>query len=120
MVERRTFLSLTDEEIRQIVTDIFNAKKVTCIKRSKMYDEISCKIYTEWESTDDDGNTVTELCDDILTLRNPFNYGEGALCVDFPLRRDDYDRLRSFCYAKGIYGIQIEWLINNPYMEKNK
>lgn len=120
MVEKRLFLDLTDEEVRQIVTDIFGAKKVTCIKRSKKWDEITCKIYTEWETTDDNGNTVACLCDDILTLRNPFNYGEEALHVDFPLRREDYDLLKSFCYAKGIYGIQINWLVENPYMEENK
>ena len=39
------FLDLTDEEIKQIVMDIFQPKKITCIKRNKKWDEITCKIY---------------------------------------------------------------------------
>ncbi len=113
--EARKFLDLTDDEIRQIVNDIFNPKKITCIKKSRKWDEITCKIYTEWETTDDDGNKVVYLNDDILTLRNPFDYGEDALHVEFMLRGDDYDKLRSFCFAKGIFGVSIDWLTNNPY-----
>ena len=118
MKERRSFLSLTDAEVREIVTDIFAPKKISCIKRSKKWDEITCKIYTEWESTDDDGNRVVDLCDDELTLRNPFDYEEDAIHVQFQLVRSDYEKLKQFCFAKGIYGASIEWLLNNPYAKE--
>lgn len=115
--ESRKFLDLTDDEIRQVVTDIFSTKKITCIKRSKKWDEITCKIYTEWETTDDDGNTIDELIPDELTLKNPFDYGEKAIYVQFQVKQADYKTLKQFCFAKGIYGKSIEWLINNPYIE---
>ncbi len=57
----RRFVDLTTDEVRQIVTDMFAPKKITNIKKSKRYDEITCTIYTEWETTDDDGNLVKEI-----------------------------------------------------------
>ncbi len=112
----RRFMDLTDEEIRQIVADIFSPKKVTCIKRSKKWDEITCKIYTEWESYDDDGNKITNVIPDEITLMNPFDYGSNAIQADFQLNMEDYDKLKQFCFAKGIYGCSIDWLLNNPYI----
>ncbi len=113
--ESRNFLGLTDDEVRQIVTDIFAPKKITRIKRSKKYDEITCKIYTEWETTDDNGEVVPELIPDELTLMNPFNYGKDAIQVEFQVKNEDYTKLKQFCFAKGIYGASIKWLMNNPY-----
>ena len=101
-MEYREFLSLTDEEVKQIVTDIFVAKKVTNIKRSKKWDEITCKIYTEWETTDDNGKEVVELIPD-------------ELHVQFQLKSSDYIQLKQFCIAKGILP---DWVKNNPYINK--
>lgn len=64
-----------------------------------------------------DGKKVTELIPDELTLMNPFDYGEDAIHVQFQVNRADYDKLKQFCYAKGIYGASIIWLTNNPYMK---
>ena len=114
-MEYREFLSLTDDEVKQIVTDIFSAKKVKNIKRSKKWDEITCKIYTEWETTDDDGKEVVELIPDELTLCDPFKYGEDALQVQFQLNSSDYIQLKQFCIAKGILP---DWVKNNPYIKK--
>ena len=75
-MEYRDFLSLTNDEVKQIATNIFAAKKVTNIKRSKKRDEIACKIYTEWEFSDDDGKKVVELIPDELTMCDPFKYGK--------------------------------------------
>ena len=119
MMKQRKFIDLTDDEIREIVTDIFAPKKITCIKRSKKYDEITCKIYTEWETTDDDGNKIPELIPDELTLMNPFDYGESAIQVQFQVDREDYTKLKQFCFAKGIYGVSIKWQMNNPYLARN-
>lgn len=114
-MEYREFLSLTDEEVKQIVTDIFAAKKVMNIKRSKKWDEITCKIYTEWETTDDDGKEVIELIPDELTMCDPFKYNEEALHVNFQLKSSDYIQLKQFCIAKGILP---DWVKDNPYMKK--
>lgn len=114
-MEYREFLSLTDEEVKQIVIDIFAAKKVTNIKRSKKWDEITCKIYTEWETTDDDGKEVIELIPDELTMCDPFKYNEEALHVNFQLKSSDYIQLKQFCIAKGILP---DWVKDNPYMKE--
>ena len=120
LAEPRKFLDLSEDEIEQIVTDIFSPKKITCIKKSKKWDEITCKIYTEWETTDDDGNEISEIIPDEITLMNPFDYGEDAIQAEFQLNGNDYKKLKQFCFAKGIYGASIEWLLNNPYEEDNK
>lgn len=114
------FLDLTENEIRQIVNDIFSPKKITCIKKSKKYDEITCKIYTEWECHDDDGNLVPEVIPDEITLMNPFDYGEDSIQAPFQVTGQDYKKLKQFCFSKGIYGVSIDWLIDNPYMERGR
>lgn len=114
----RKFTDLTIEEIRFIVNEIFSPKKITNIKVHKRDEEITCTIYTEWETTDDDGKLVTEVIPDDLIFRNPFDYGEDAIWAAFSLTADDYNKLKSFCYAKGIYGLSIKWLIHNPYIEQ--
>ena len=118
MVNKREFLSLTNDEIKQIVTDMFSPKRITNIKKSKKYDEITCTIYTEWESFDDDGNKIVETIPDEIELQNPFDYGENAIWAQFQLTRDDYNKLKQFCFAKGIYGKSIEWMLDNPYIEE--
>ena len=114
----KTIFDLTDEDIRRVVTDMFSCKKVTCIKRSKKWDEISCKIYTEWETTDDDGNEVVEVLADDLELKNPFDYGESAIHVQMGLNSEDYTKWKQMCYARGIRGASIKWIEDNPYTNK--
>ncbi len=116
---QKSFLDLTDDEVRELVQYIFEPKKITCIKRNKKWDEITCKIYTEWNTTEDDGTVIPELIPDELTLKNPFDYGEEALHVDFQLHSTDYFKMKQYCYAKGIYGVSIKWLFDNPFL-KNK
>ena len=107
----REFLSLTDDEIRQIVTDLFSPKKITCIKHLKRFNEITCKIYTEWEG--DPGEDPYLLCDE-LTLREPFSW--TPISVDFSLNAEDVAKYKKFCLAKGI----CPWLKDNPYLEETK
>lgn len=114
----KSFLDLTDEEIRQVVKDIFSPKKITCIKRHKKWDEITCNISMEWTTTDDNGKEVTYVHCDELTLMNPFDHGEDAIQIPFQVTAGDYNILKSFCYAKGVYGVSIKWLTDNPYLKK--
>ncbi len=113
-MEKR-FTDLTDEEVRQIVTDMFSPKKITNIKRSKRRDEITCTIYTEWASYEA-GREVIDTIADEIELRNPFDYGKDAIWAQFNVVDEDYTKLKQFCFAKGIYGAAIKWLLNNPYM----
>ena len=114
----RKFTDLSKDEIKFIVNEIFSPEKITNIKTHKRDDEITCTIYTEWESTDDDGKTVVDLIPDEIELRNPFDYNSYALHAQFSLSVNDFNKLKSFCYAKGIYGKSIEWLTNNPYIDQ--
>lgn len=115
-MEYRDFLSLTDDEVRQLVTDMIKPKKISCIKRSKKYDEITCKVYTEWEGDKEAGEDDFVMADE-LTLKDPFVYGEWAIKIDMSVRGDDYRLLKQFCVSKGIYP---EWYRNNPYMQKDE
>ena len=114
------FYELTDNDIKKILYDIFECKKVTCIKHYKKFDEISCKMYTEWYSKDDNGEEIVDTIADEIILRNPFDYSiyDAIDIGDFDIHNEDYIKLKQFCYAKGIYGESIEWLFNNPYMNK--
>jgi hypothetical protein len=108
----KRLVDLTVDEVKQILTDIFNAKKVSDVIFDSDNDEITCNIYTEW------GDDAEVICDEI-TVRNPFNYSDYVFVVNFPTNDDDVRKLRQFCYAKGVGGEMIDWLIfENPYLEK--
>jgi len=110
----REFLTLTDEEVKQLATDMFGAKRVTCVKRSKKWDEITCKVYTEWEGDKEVGEDDFVVTDEI-TFRDPFKYGGNAILGgNMPIQGNDFKILKQFCVAKGIYP---EWYKNNPYMQ---
>lgn len=111
----RKFTDLSKDEIEQIVNDIFQPKKITNIEKHKRDEEITCTIYTEWESYDDYGKLEIDLIPDTLTLRNPFDYGEDAIEANFQVRYADYLQLKQFCFAKGIYSERL--IKDNPYLQ---
>ena len=76
-MKKRKFAELTDEEVREVVSDIFKPERISCIKRSKRDDEIICKIYTRWDGGEDEPDSFL-ACDE-LTMRNPFQYGVSAI-----------------------------------------
>ena len=112
-MEYRPFLSLSEDEIKEVVKDIFDPKKITCIKKHKRDDEITCNIYTEWDT--DDGKGWQTVCDKI-TLKDPFLYGADAITADFSLDPYDFTILKQYCAAKGI----LPWFKDNPYLAKSK
>lgn len=115
-MEYREFATLTDDEVRQLAKEIFNPKKITCIKRNKKRQEIIFKSYSEWKTTDDDGNIeVLDIADEII-IRNPFDYMD-SIEAPFTLDRDDYIKLKQFCFAKGVIPW---WQKENPYMQVSK
>ena len=69
------------------------------------------------EYDEDNGTIINELISDKLTLKNPFDYGEEAICIDFQINSADYKKLKQFCFAKGIYGRSIDFLLDNPYIK---
>lgn len=118
MSRKRRISDLTNDEIKFIVNEIFKPKKITNIKAHKREDMISCTIYTEWTGKDDNGNEEITVIQDYVELRNPFDYETEAIWwQDVAIHRDDYDKLKSYCYIKGIYGESIKWLTDNPYWD---
>ena len=112
----RNFSDLTEEEVREIVQDIFKPEKITCVRKYKKDDEIQCKIYTRWGGGEQDPEEV--VVQDELTMRNPFVYGIHSIDVDFSIDYDDVQKLKKYCFAKGItFGLD-DYLHDNPYLKK--
>ena len=103
----RDFMSLTDEEITQIVTDMFHPKAVLGIKRDALYCHFYVMMELDW---DDDVVTYDEID---LTIPSIDNKGISA---DFSLNSEDFVKYNQFLLAKGcnIY------LKDNPYLENEE
>ncbi len=101
MLQCREFLSLTDEEIKFIIKDIFPyTKEINNIERDKKWNRISCDIYIMEE--------YPEYADTLdLSLENIKTH-------DFMLTNDEILKWKQFLLAKGCdYRLK-----DNPYMEE--
>ena len=79
MLKYREFLDLTDEEIKFILTDIFNPIKIENIQRDKEFDEITAEITTGgWDDGEDDNFEVT----DEITLSMAKMEVDFSLCAE--------------------------------------
>ena len=110
MLQYREFLSLTDEEIKFILTEMFNPIKIENIERDKEWNKITVEMTTGgW----DNGEGVEFEIKDIITLKIPTVYNCG-LEVDFSLTSEDKLKWKQFLLAKGCdYRLK-----DNPYMEE--
>lgn len=110
MLQYREFLSLTDEEIKFILTEMFNPTKIVNIERDKEWNKIIVEMTTGgW----DDGEGGEFEIEDIITLKMPTVYDCG-LEVDFSLTSEDKLKWEQFLLAKGCdYRLK-----DNPYMEE--
>lgn len=110
MLQYREFLSLTDEEIKFILTEMFNPTKIVNIERDKERNKITVEMTTGgW----DDGEGGEFEIEDIITLKMPTVYDCG-LEVDFSLTSEDKLKWEQFLLAKGCdYRLK-----DNPYMEE--
>jgi hypothetical protein len=110
MLQYREFLSLTDEEIKFILTEMFNPTKIVNIERDKEWNKITVEMTTGgW----DDGEGGEFEIEDIITLKMPTVYDCG-LEVDFSLTSEDKLKWEQFLLAKGCnYRLK-----DNPYMEE--
>lgn len=110
MLQYREFLSLTDEEIKFILTEMFNPTKIVNIERDKEWNKITVEMTTGgW----DDGEGGEFEIEDIITLKMPTVYDCG-LEVNFSLTSEDKLKWEQFLLAKGCdYRLK-----DNPYMEE--
>lgn len=102
--------SLTDEEIKFILIEMFNPIKIGTIERDKDFNEITAEITTDgWDNGEDEGFEM----EDVITLKMPTAYSCG-LEVDFSLTSEDKLKWKQFLLAKGCdYRLK-----DNPYMEE--
>lgn len=111
------FTDLSTPEIIQVVTDIFKPKKITNIKIHKKNEEITCKAYFEWETTDDNDKLITYTAPSEIIMFNPFDHGRNALMIDLDCATSkEYHQFKQFCFAKGIY--ETAMIKNNLYLEE--
>jgi hypothetical protein len=103
----RPITDLTDDEIRFIVTEIFNPLEISDIRRDEDAHCVSVTIKTEW--TDDES---VYTIDDDVDLYEP-NYGPCRIRADFGIDSSDILALNQFCLARGCHPL----LENNPYLE---
>lgn len=90
----KRFLDLTDDEIKDIVTDIFKPLNIGCIERNKDWNEIEVEIVTTWEvDEDEDPIEIT----DTITLRYTSDWCDG-----FPVKNNDYWKWIRFLCDKGV------------------
>lgn len=106
----RKFMDLTEEEVRGAVSVIIMPKKITNFRKLK--DCFRMKVYTDWETTDDDGNEVLHTICDEIELRDPWENGRKAIDWEYLDSHDIY-LLKQFCFAKGI----CEYAVGNPFLE---
>jgi len=96
----RKFTDLTQEEVSQIVKDIFVlTKEITGFKRSE--DGFYMRLHYEEGSED-------------LLLRDPWVYEMAAIDAGSAGSHDYLDKLKQFCFAKGI----CAYAENNPYIKE--
>lgn len=102
----RTFDSLSDDELCQVVTDMFGPVQIKGINRSNE-ERIDFMMLLSGE----------DQTWDRVILCNPFEYGENAIMVDnLSVTNHDYQILKKFCFAKGI--VNIDWITDNPYLKE--
>lgn len=110
-MQYREFLSLTDDEIRFIVNDIFNTEKIENIVRNEDEQTITCDITTDgWEDGDSSYSMTDELALSMPTLT------DCGISVDFSVNAEEKHKWRQFCVAKGCN----PYLNSNPYLDNQK
>ena len=112
----RPITDLTDDEVKQIVDEIFKPKRIFKITRRKRAKEIEVSIKTDWCFYDDDGKKKVYEDTEYVTLKDPFLTNGGIETdkntYDFDSAKHDF-MFKQFCLAKGVCCL----LKDNPYME---
>ena len=99
----REFLNLTDDEIKQIITDIFHPVKIENIERDE---DFNCfKVDNTNDGWTDGEDEAIEITDNIeLTMDN--------ISTDFTVYAEDRRQWRQFLLVKGCNKL----LKDNPYL----
>ena len=113
MLKYRKFISLTDDEIKLIVKDMFHPESINYIEKDKKYDEIKVGISTKWYSTDNDDNEEEALSEKPLPSQgDEIILGEDEITADFQILAKDIDLYKKFLFSLGINDL----FKDNPYL----
>lgn len=108
MLKYRKFISLTDDEIKLIIKDMFHPESINYIEKDKRYDEIKVSISTKWYSKNKKNEEEEDLIEDEIVLT------ENDITADFQIMAKDMDLYRKFLFSLGIH----ELFLNNPYLKR--
>lgn len=102
MIQYRDFMSMSNQEVIKILTDLFGFMKleVLNIQHDYTYKEIRAEISTQW----DNDMVIDEVVLDENTISAPFS-----------LNSNDYNLYQKYLLAKGMN----ELFKNNPYLGEN-
>ena len=102
----RKLTDLTNDEIKQIINDLFHPINIGDIAKYYKYQEIVVSFTWDWND---------EIIEDDIKLSVP-SINDGGLSADFTLNAEDYLRYNQFLLAKGVN----PYLKDNPYLEDKK
>lgn len=99
----RVVSDLSDDEFKYIVRSLINPDKIENIRRNfneqnPFLSTISCDITTTWDDSTEDGIPIT----DEITLTYPYQ-SDGGLQTPFMRSPEDDERVRAFCFSRGIF-----------------
>lgn len=100
----REITDLTDDEVKQITSDLFNPIQIMEINRDFEHQEIFVSFRWKWDED--------EIVDEVI-FSTP-SIDNGGISADFTLNSEDYVRYNQFLIASGVN----YYLKDNPYLEK--
>ena len=111
----REFTSLTDEEIKYILTYLFHSVnvKIENIDRNKFFNEIYVNITTGGWSTgeyDENGHELLEEIEDVIILR------PEQIIADFSIEPEEEILYKKYLFSKGI----CKLLKDNQFLGEEK
>lgn len=102
MPDFRLITQLTDDEVKQIINDMFKPTKIIEISRDTTHQEVYVTFESIW------GNDIVV---DSVTLTMPSGDDNG-IRADFSLNGEDYLLYNQFLLAKGVN----RYFRDNPYL----
>lgn len=100
---------LSDDDIRYIVNEIFEPKKIENIVRDEEWESVSFTMTTTWKG--DEGEDDFDIEDDVI-MYNPFSYN-SPFHLPFNDTENDTEKYKQLCVSLGVLP---DWLSDNKYI----
>lgn len=99
---------ITDEQIKYFLKTELNCEKVTCIKRYRQNDEITCKVLTLWNGEPEDTYKNKK---GVLAMTDAFTIRQSCISTSDYSVEDIQTKWQMYQIALGIH----PWQTENPY-----